>query len=363
MHTHAPLIIDVAGVELTDTDRQRLAHPLVGGLILFGRNWRNREQLTALCAQVKAVRQELLIAVDHEGGRVQRFRTDGFTHLPPMAAFGQLWLSAPTRGEGEGGPAMRATNAATAAGYVLGAELRACGVDLSFTPVLDLDYGESSVIGDRSFGRDPRMVAVLAQALMHGLRTSGMGNCGKHFPGHGFVKADSHLVIPVDRRSLKAILADDAAPYGWLSASLDAVMPAHVIYPKVDSRPAGFSARWLQEVLRHHLGFTGAIFSDDLSMEAARHIDGRGVSFTEAALAALGAGGDMVLLCNQSVVDGGAPIDEAIESLSKALVQGDWAPNPASEERRQALLPQGQAMDWDSLMVSARYMHALSMLP
>lgn len=363
MHTHAPLIIDVAGFELTDADRQRLAHPLVGGIILFGRNWHSREQLTALCEQVKSVREDLLIAVDHEGGRVQRFRTDGFTHLPPMAAFGQLWLSAPARGEGEGGPAMRATNAATAAGYVLGAELRACGVDLSFTPVLDLDYGESSVIGDRSFGRDPRMVAVLAQALMHGLRTSGMGNCGKHFPGHGFVKADSHLAIPVDRRSLKAILADDAAPYGWLSASLDAVMPAHVIYPKVDSRPAGFSARWLQEVLRHRLGFTGAIFSDDLSMEAARHIDGRGVSFTEAALAALGAGGDMVLLCNQSVVDGGAPIDEAIEALSKALVQGDWVPNPASEERRQALLPQGPAMDWDRLMVSARYMQALSLIP
>ena len=363
MHTHAPLIIDVAGLELTDADRQRLAHPLVGGIILFGRNWHSREQLTALCAQVKSVRPDLLIAVDHEGGRVQRFRTDGFTHVPPMAAFGQLWVSAPKKGEGEGGPALRATNAATAAGYVLGAELRACGVDLSFTPVLDLDHGESSVIGDRSFGRDPRMVAVLAQALMHGLRTSGMGNCGKHFPGHGFVKADSHLAIPVDRRSLKAILADDAAPYGWLSASLDAVMPAHVIYPKVDSRPAGFSPRWLQEVLRHRLGFTGAIFSDDLSMEAARHIDGRGVSFTEAALAALGAGGDMVLLCNQSVVDGGAPIDEAIEALSKALVQGDWEPNPASEERRLALLPQGPAMDWDSLMVSARYMHALSLLP
>jgi beta-N-acetylhexosaminidase len=173
---------------------------------------------------------------------------------------------------------------------VLGAELRACGVDLSFTPVLDLDFGESSVIGDRSFGRDPRIVALLAQALMHGLRTSGMGNCGKHFPGHGFVKADSHHAIPVDRRSLKAILAEDAAPYGWLSASLDAVMPAHVIYPKVDSRPAGFSSRWLQDVLRHRLGFTGAIFSDDLSMEAARHIDGRAVSFTEAALAALAAG-------------------------------------------------------------------------
>ena len=363
MHTHAPLIIDVAGLELTDADRQRLAHPLVGGIILFGRNWRDRVQLTSLCAQVKALRPDLLIAVDHEGGRVQRFRTDGFTHLPPMAAFGQLWLSSPKKGEGEGGPALRATNAATAAGYVLGAELRACGVDLSFTPVLDLDYGESSVIGDRSFGRDPRVVSLLAQALMHGLRQSGMGNCGKHFPGHGFVRADSHLAIPVDKRGLKAILADDAAPYGWLSAGLDAVMPAHVIYPKVDRRPAGFSSRWLQDVLRHRLGFTGAIFSDDLSMEAARHIEGRKVSFTDAALAALGAGGDMVLLCNQSVVDGGAPIDEAIEALSKALVQGDWRPNPASEERRLALLPRGEAMVWDSLMVSARYMHALSLLP
>jgi beta-N-acetylhexosaminidase len=363
MHTHAPLIIDVAGLALTDADRQRLAHPLVGGIILFGRNWQSRQQLTNLCAQVKAVRPDLLIAVDHEGGRVQRFRTDGFTHLPPMAAFGQLWLSSPKKGEVEGGPALRATNAATAAGYVLGAELRACGVDLSFTPVLDLDFGESSVIGDRSFGRDPRMVSLLAQALMHGLRQSGMGNCGKHFPGHGFVRADSHLAIPVDKRSLKTILADDAAPYGWLSAGLDAVMPAHVIYPKVDERPAGFSSRWLQQVLRHQLGFTGAIFSDDLSMEAARHIDGRGVSFTEAALAALGAGGDMVLLCNQSVVDGGAPIDEAIEALSKAVVQGQWQPSHASEERRRALLPRGEAMDWDSLMVSARYMHALSLLP
>lgn len=360
---HAPLIIDVAGLSLTAADRARLAHPLVGGIILFGRNWQDREQLTRLCRQIKAVRPDLLIAVDHEGGRVQRFRTGGFTHLPPMAAFGQLWLSAPRTGEGEGGPALRATNAATAAGYVLGAELRACGVDLSFTPVLDLDFGESSVIGDRSFGRDPRVVSLLAQALMAGLRSSGMGNCGKHFPGHGFVKADSHLAIPVDPRSLKAILAEDAAPYGWLSASLDAVMPAHVIYPKVDTRPAGFSSRWLQTVLRHRLGFTGAIFSDDLSMEAARHIEGRDVSFTEAALAALTAGGDMVLLCNQSVVDGGAPIDEAIETLSKAMVQGDWLPNPASEERRLALLPQGKGMDWDQLMVSARYMHALSLLP
>jgi beta-N-acetylhexosaminidase len=360
---HAPLIIDVAGLGLTAADRTRLAHPLVGGVILFGRNWQDREQLTRLCRQIKSVRPDLLIAVDHEGGRVQRFRTGGFTHLPPMAAFGQLWLSSPRKGEGEGGPALRATNAATAAGYVLGAELRACGVDLSFTPVLDLDFGESSVIGDRSFGRDPRVVSLLAQALMAGLRSSGMGNCGKHFPGHGFVKADSHLAIPVDKRSLKAILAEDAAPYGWLSASLDAVMPAHVIYPKVDSKPAGFSPRWLQDVLRHRLGFTGAVFSDDLSMEAARHIEGRSVSFTEAALAALTAGGDMVLLCNQSVVDGGAPIDEAIDNLSRALLEGTWQPQAASEERRLALLPRSEAIDWDRLMVSERYMHALSLLP
>jgi beta-N-acetylhexosaminidase len=363
MHPHAPLIIDVAGHSLTTAERQRLAHPMVGGVILFGRNWQNREQLTTLCRQIKAVRPDLLISVDHEGGRVQRFRTGGFTHLPPMAVLGALWMQAPRKGEMEGAPALRATNVAAAAGYVLGAELRACGVDLSFTPVLDLDHGESSVIGDRAFARDPRVVTLLAQALMLGLQQSGMGNCGKHFPGHGFVKADSHLAIPVDPRSLKAILAEDAAPYGWLSSSLQAVMPAHVIYRKVDSRPAGFSSRWLQEVLRLQLGFTGATFSDDLSMEAARHFDGRDVGFAEAALAVLDAGGDMVVLCNQSVVDGGAPIDEAIEALSRAAIEGRWQPNPASEERRLALLPRAAGMDWDTLMVSERYMQALSTLP
>jgi beta-N-acetylhexosaminidase len=363
MNPHAPLIIDVAGPALTTTDRQRLAHPLVGGVILFGRNWIDRAQLTELCRQIKAVRSDLLVAVDHEGGRVQRFRTDGFTHLPPMAALGGLAMRPAKAGEPEGAATLQACNAATAAGYVLGAELRACGVDLSFTPVLDLDFGESSVIGDRSFGRDPRIVTLLAQALMHGLLQSGMGNCGKHFPGHGFVKADSHLAIPVDRRSLKAILAEDAAPYGWLSASLQAVMPAHVIYPKVDQRPAGFSQRWLQEVLRHRLGFTGAIFSDDLSMAAARQIDGQAVSFTAAALAALQAGCDMVLLCNQSVEDGGSPIDEAINDLSRACLHGDWMPSPASEERRLALLSRAVALDWEALMVSERYMQALSLLP
>jgi beta-N-acetylhexosaminidase len=363
MDAHAPLIIDVAGLSLTSAERRRLAHPLVGGVILFGRNWQDRLQLSRLCHQIKSVRRDLLIAVDHEGGRVQRFRTDGFTHLPPMAALGALWMSAPAKGEGEGAPALRATNAATAVGYVLGAELRACGVDLSFAPVLDLDFGGSSVIGDRALARDPRVVALLAQALILGLKQSGMGNCGKHFPGHGFVKADSHLAIPVDRRSLKAILAEDAAPYGWLSSSLEAVMPAHVIYPKVDARPAGFSARWLQDILRRQLCFTGAIFSDDLSMEAARHIDGRDVSFAEAALAALGAGGDMVVLCNQSIVDGGAPLDDAIDALSRALLEGRWTPRASSEVRRLGLLPTSTPVDWDSLMVSERYMQALTQLP
>lgn len=363
MNHHAPLIIDVAGFSLTEADQQRLAHPLVGGVILFGRNWQDRAQLARLCRQIKAVRADLLIAVDHEGGRVQRFRTDGFTHLPPMAALGQLWMRPEKKSEVAGASALRATNAASAAGYVLGAELRACGVDLSFTPVLDLDHGGSSVIGDRALARDARVVTLLAQALMFGLKQSGMGNCGKHFPGHGFVQADSHLAIPVDRRSLSAILAQDAAPYGWLSNSLDAVMPAHVIYPKVDRRPAGFSARWLQDILRHRLGFSGAIFSDDLSMEAACFLDGQRVGFAEAALAALGAGADLAVLCNQSLVDGGEPIDALIDDLSRAVLQGDWTPRASSETRRLALLPAGAAMAWDDLMVSERYMHALSLLP
>ena len=191
----------------------------------------------------------MLISVDHEGGRVQRFRTDGFTHLPPMRRLGELWMR----------DALTATDAASAAGYVLGAELRACGVDLTFTPVLDLDWGESGVIGDRAFHRDARVSTVLAKGVMHGLLMAGMANCGKHFPGHGFVKADSHVDVPVDKRSLKAILADDAKPYEWLSTSLTSVMPAHVIYPKVDAAPAGFSSRWLQDILRGQLGFTGAI--------------------------------------------------------------------------------------------------------
>jgi beta-N-acetylhexosaminidase len=352
MTSHAPLIIDIAGTSLNPADRRRLEHPLVGGLILFGRNWQDRAQLASLCHDIKAIRRDLLICVDHEGGRVQRFRTDGFTHLAPMRALGDMWLKTP----------MEATNAATACGYVLASELRACGVDLSFTPVLDLDYGESGVIGDRAFARDPRVVGLLAKSLMHGLLRAGMANCGKHFPGHGFVKADSHTTIPVDRRSLKAIEADDVAPYGWLNTTLSSIMPAHVIYPKVDTRPAGFSAKWLGDILRGRLGFSGAVFSDDLSMAGARLIDGREVSYTQAAVTALNAGCDMVLLCNQSL-DEGLAVDGLIDGVTEAQLKGLWQASDASEERRRSLLPVVPAPEWDALMVSPDYMHALDLLP
>ena len=385
MNQHAPLILDIAGPTLTEEDRRRLEHPLTGGMILFGRNWSDREQLTQLCADMKQVRADLLVCVDHEGGRVQRFRTGGFTHLPPMRALGQRWMN---DNAGPGSGAMAAGNAATAAGFVLASELRACGVDFSFTPVLDLDWGEdvaptnararsapqagtggfprpgasrSSVIGDRAFHRDARVTGLLAKSLMHGLLQAGMANCGKHFPGHGWVKADSHTDTPVDDRSLEAILGDDAAPYGWLNTVLTSVMPAHVIYPKVDERPAGFSSRWLNDILRRQLGFKGAIFSDDLSMAGARMIDGREVSYTDAAVYALNAGCDMVLLCNQSV-DGGSAVDELLEGLEQARGSARWRPNAASEHRRLALLPPMPAHDWEELMRSDCYMHALSEL-
>ncbi len=346
-HLHAPLIIDVAGTTLAAADRWRLADPRVGGVIHFARNWQSRAQLTALNAEIKALRPDLLICVDHEGGRVQRFREDGFTRLPAMRTLGELWMH----------DAMLATQAASAVGYVLAAELRACRVDFSFAPVLDLDHGDSSVIGDRSFHRDPRVTALLAKSLMHGLLQAGMANCGKHFPGHGFVKADSHVAVPIDRRNLNIILADDARPFEWLAGTLAAVMPAHVIYPKVDARPAGFSAKWLQDVLRGRLRFDGAIFSDDLSMEAARRIDGQLLGYTDAALAALDAGCDLALLCNQSIGEG-RPLDDLLEGFSAAERDGRWQPSTVSEARRRALLPRGEALDWDALRASAAYAHA-----
>ena len=345
---HAPVVLDIAGTTLNADDRRRLQHPLTGGLILFARNWQHRAQLTALTAEIKAIRPDVLVCVDHEGGRVQRFRSDGFTHLPPMRALGALWMR----------DALAATDAATACGHVLGAELRACGVDLSFTPVLDLDHGGSSVIGDRAFHRDARVVTMLAKSLMHGLLLAGMTNCGKHFPGHGHVAADSHHALPVDKRSLKAILADDAKPYEWLSTSLASVMPAHVVYPKVDALPAGFSERWLRQILRGDLGFQGAIFSDDLSMEGARAAG----SALDGALVALQAGCDMVLLCNQSL-DGGQAVDALLDGLQAAQTDGRWRPDGDSEARRLDLLPLSPPLPWDELMHQPAYQHALEKLP
>jgi beta-N-acetylhexosaminidase len=280
-----PVVCDVEGLALNARDRRRLMHPLVGGIILFARNFESAGQVAALCAEIRALRTPaLLVCVDHEGGRVQRFR-QGFTAIPPMRTLGELWDRDP----------LEACLAATRHGRTIGTELRAVGVDLSFTPVLDLDHGASGVIGDRALHGDPRTVSMLARCLNHGLLLAGMGNCGKHFPGHGFAHGDSHFAEPIDERSLDAILAKDAAPFEWLGETLTAVMPAHVVYPEVDPRPAGFSARWLKEILRGRLGFDGLIFSDDLTMAAAC-VAGGIVARADSALAA---GCDMLLVCNQ----------------------------------------------------------------
>ncbi|HEY1392357.1 MAG TPA: beta-N-acetylhexosaminidase [Methylibium sp.] len=346
---HSPVILDIASTALNDDDRRRLQHPLTGGLIFFTRNWVNRQQITEITAEAKSIRPDLLITIDHEGGRVQRFRTDGFTHLPAMRHLGELWMQ----------DAMRATDAASAAGYVLGAELRACGVDLSWTPVVDLDHGRSEVVGDRAFHRDPRVATLLAKSLMHGLLMAGMANCGKHFPAHGYAVADSHVARAVDDRPLDAILAEDAMPYDWLGTTLTCVMPAHVTFPQVDALPAGFSARWLKDILRGRFGYTGAICCDDLSMEGAR-VAGSAV---EGGIAALNAGCDLVLLCNQSKVDGGRPVDALLDGLQDALERGQWRADADSEARRLALLPQTPPLAWDELMHHPQYQLALERLP
>ncbi|WP_235027164.1 beta-N-acetylhexosaminidase [Cognatazoarcus halotolerans] len=281
-----PVMLDVAGLRMTSEEKEILRHPLVGGVILFSRNFESPEQLAALTAEIHAQRSpELVIAVDQEGGRVQRFR-NGFTRLPAMRRFGELWQEHPGR----------AVQAARETGFLLAAELRACGVDLSFTPVLDLDYGVSKVIGDRAFHRDPRIAAPLAEALAEGLAEAGMGCVGKHFPGHGYVCADSHVEVPTDERDFESIWTEDLQPYrARIGERLSGVMPAHVTYRAVDPSPAGFSRFWLQDVLRGRLGFKGVIFSDDLTMEGAT-VAG---DIVARASAAHEAGCDMVLVCNR----------------------------------------------------------------
>ncbi|TXI29716.1 MAG: beta-N-acetylhexosaminidase [Nitrosomonas oligotropha] len=283
-----PVMLDIAGTQLTEDDKRRLLHPLTGGVILFTRNYDNHRQLTELTQQIHALRSpHLLIAVDHEGGRVQRFRED-FTRIPAMRELGKIWDKQPAR----------ARHLARQTGYVLAAELNACDVDFSFTPVLDIDHGQSGVIGDRAFHQDPHAVSDLAHQLMLGLKKGGMLAVGKHFPGHGYIKADSHLQKSIDQRSYIDIEMNDLIPFQqMIDFGLAGIMPAHVIYPAVDARPAGFSTLWLQKILREQLQFEGCIFSDDLTMRGAGEFLESMLSRAQAALAA---GCDMILVCNNS---------------------------------------------------------------
>jgi len=280
-----PAVIDVVGQALTGEDRSRLRHPATGGVILFARNYENPEQLTNLTAEIERLRDPaLLLCVDHEGGRVQRFR-EGFSAIPPMRTLGKQW--------DRDRDAARET--ARAIAYIVGAELAAHGVDFSFAPVLDLDYGGSSVIGDRALHFDPTAVGALGACIVKGFADAGMSAVGKHFPGHGYAEADSHIAVPRDDRKMVEIQKKDLVPFRMtIEAGLAGVMPAHVIYGQVHPEPAGYSKHWLQEVLRGKLGFQGIIFSDDLSMEGASVAGG----VPERARAALTAGCDMVLLCN-----------------------------------------------------------------
>lgn len=347
-----PVVLDVEGLTLNANDKKRILHPLTGGVILFKRNFKDRAQLIKLTKAIHDLREDVLISIDHEGGRVQRARTDGFTHLPAMGLLGDLWAgkNKTQKKQSAADNALLAMNAATATGYILASELLACGVDFSFTPVLDLDYGRSQVIGDRSFNRDPSVVAALAKNLNHGLLLAGMKNCGKHFPGHGWAIADSHIEIPVDERSLEKVLSIDAKPYGDLGLALDSVMPAHVIYPKVDKNPAGFSKVWLQDILRKKLGFTGVIFSDDLSMEGAS-VAG---SVVNGAQLALKAGCDSVLICNRP--------DLADQLLSQLKV--DQKSFSVSQERLKRLFPNQTKtpLTWDKLQDEAEYKKAKQLL-
>ncbi|MBP6056868.1 MAG: beta-N-acetylhexosaminidase [Nitrosomonas sp.] len=283
-----PVMLDIQGTQLTADDIRRLSHPLAGGVILFTRNYSNHRQLTELTQQIHALRNpHLLIAVDHEGGRVQRFQKD-FTKLPAMRELGKIWDKR----------SVRARHLAKQVGFVLAAELNACGVDFSFTPVLDIDHGQSGVIGDRAFHHDPNVVSDLAYHLMLGLKKGGMPAIGKHFPGHGYIQADSHLEKSVDQRRYMDIEMNDLIPFQhMIDSGLAGIMPAHVIYPEIDQKPAGFSTTWLQKILRTELQFEGCIFSDDLSMRGAGdYLE----SMLLRAQVALVAGCDMILVCNNS---------------------------------------------------------------
>ncbi len=277
-------MLDLEGLALTPEEAAMLQSPEVGGLILFSRNYDNPGQLRSLMQSIRLIRPDLLVAVDQEGGRVQRFR-NGFTRLPPMSTLGKRWLENPHR----------AIAQAHEIGWLMATELRQYDIDISFAPVLDLDWGRSSVIGDRAFGQMPEAVIELAGGVMAGMHEAGMAATGKHFPGHGWVEADSHLELPLDERSFDEIEQQDLRPFDALiRRGLDGLMPAHVVYRQACSAPAGFSTFWLQQILRQRLHFDGVIFSDDLSMEGASLAG----SYAERCDRALAAGCDMVLVCN-----------------------------------------------------------------
>ncbi len=276
------LMLDIEGTSLTVEDHKLLAQPQVGGVILFGRNIQNPQQVRILTNSMRDIRPDLLIAVDQEGGRVQRLRA-GFSRLPPMRSFGHLYEKEP----------QQALLLAEQCGWLMATEVLAVGIDFSFAPVLDLD-GISQVIGDRGFHCSQSQVVTLASAFMQGMHRAGMATTGKHFPGHGSVEADSHIAAPVDHRTLDEIEHDDMQPFIQLKDQLDALMPAHVIYDQVDPNPAGFSSFWLQKIIRQKLGFNGVLFSDDLTMQAACVAGGADARIK----AALAAGCDMGLVCN-----------------------------------------------------------------
>ena len=280
-----PLMVDLEGTAISEIEKDLLLRPEVGGVILFTRNFESVEQITALVEAIHDLRTpRLLVAVDHEGGRVQRFH-EGFSRIPAAAIYAK---TAKNNLE-------YSRDLAEKSGWLMAIELRACGIDFSFAPVLDLAHGLSGVIGDRAFHNKPETVATLAYAFMHGMNKAGMQAVGKHFPGHGGVVEDSHVAMPVDHRSLDELLNSDIVPFqSMIENKLAAIMPAHVIYDEVDDKPAGYSSFWIEEILRQRFGFQGVVFSDDLSMEAAGIAGG----FGERADAALKAGCDMALVCN-----------------------------------------------------------------
>lgn len=285
MQPIGPVIIDLLGLELTSEEKDLLQHPLVSGIILFSRNYESPDQIAELCSHIRnSVTKPLLITVDQEGGRVQRFR-EGFTRLPSMDYLGKLWEEDPDF----------ASSLAESCGWLMAAELLAVGIDMSFAPVLDLNKKLNTVIGDRAFHSQPDPVIFLAKAYIQGMNRAGMAATGKHFPGHGSVSLDSHHALPVDERTITDIQQNDLIPFAhFIQHGIEAIMPAHILFPAVDNHPVGFSKRWLQDILRNQLQFSGTIFSDDLNMEGA----GFAGKYHERAEAALSAGCDMVLICN-----------------------------------------------------------------